>query len=43
MGTRFDPDGTVGTGRHERGYLHNGTWTYPDGSVRKVVNGDRIL
>ena len=39
MGMAFERDGTVGTGRWEEGLLIDGTWTYPDGTVVKVVNG----
>ena len=38
-GTWFYRDGMVGTGRSEEGSLKDGTWTYPDGTVVKVVNG----
>ena len=39
MGTWFHPDGTVDTGRFEEGGLFDGTRTFPDGTVRKAVNG----
>ena len=39
MGTWFGSDGEVQTGRYERGDLADGTQTYPNGTVRKYVNG----
>ena len=40
MGTRFDANGDVYTGRHEQGRLFDGTLTRLDGTVRKRVNGE---
>ena len=42
MGTVFNPDGTVHTGRWEGNDLKDGTLTYPDGRVVKVVNGKAV-
>ena len=41
-GTWFYRDGTVRTGRWEESRLIDGTITYPDGRVVKVVNGERV-
>ena len=39
MGTSFYSNGNVWTGRWEKGILVDGTRTFPNGTVRKVVNG----
>ena len=39
MGSRFGSGGEVSTGRYEEGGFIQGTGTYPDGMVVKVVDG----
>ena len=41
-GTMFGSDGEVHTGRWEVDILQDGTQTYPDGRVEKVVNGKTV-
>ena len=42
MGTFFHSNGNVDTGRFEEGILVDGTRTSPNGTVRKVVNGEYV-
>ena len=42
LGTMFHSDGGVVTDRYERHGFKDGTYTYPDGRVVKVVNGKGI-
>ena len=41
-GTVFHRNGSVATGRYEGDELIDGTFTYPDGRVAKVVNGEWV-
>ena len=42
MGTSFNPDGKVLTGRWEGNVFKDGTGTYPSGRVEKYVNGEVV-